>query len=429
MLDKPKRKTAGVAPLRQSPRQAVPSSAPSTSRNQAAPVNTKFFTVKLDGPKPGSAERVRFLVPALKNLLGPNFKKFVSELGMDGNNVSKIKIDDARKVLAEFTDSPVIKKMAEERIDNKQFIAAVLDYAQEALDLPTEPRASTVAIVENKEDNTIDILSHKLHELGMYPESWKIPLTAARMKKKNRPNSRGEDTPAVKVEVAEQEEEAAVEAEEEPAEGKKQKRRKKKSKKGVLEEEEEEVKEKEEEAGPSKRREVPPPEPEPEPAAEATTSSAADGKLTFRVGTGNSKFSKKIKNFVTGLKIILPQAADKLDTAAGLGKDAAYKEINAVLGQRVPQVDDEALSHPIDYFRKLMIWAVEAMDGTNGSEVANASIVVEGFGGRMNPAEWKKAGKFYIYFQLCWRSGNFFYLAQLLIFVFFLSFFCRVRAW
>lgn len=188
MVGETKRKAAGGTSLRESPRQVAQSSAPPQGRNQASSVK-KLITVRREGKKSGSSESVRVLVPSLKILL-PNMKKFMIELGV---RINKITIGDARNVLGKLTDSPLIQRMSEERIDNKEFIAAVLDYAQEALGLPTEPKASEVTLVENKEDNTVDILCHKLNDLGMFPDRWPVPLTAAGMKKKNRPKSRGED--------------------------------------------------------------------------------------------------------------------------------------------------------------------------------------------------------------------------------------------
>ena len=195
MVGKPKRTAAGGTSLRQSPRVAQ-SSAPPQGSNQASSVKN-FFTFRGESTKPGPAENARILVPALKNLL-PNMKKFMIELGGDSSGQGQpkmITIGVARNVLAKLTDSPLIQRMSKERIDITKFFAAVLDYAQEALGLPTKPRASEVALVENKEDKTVDVLLYKLNELGMFPESWPLPLTAAGMKKKNRTKSRGENAP------------------------------------------------------------------------------------------------------------------------------------------------------------------------------------------------------------------------------------------
>jgi hypothetical protein len=378
MVEKRKRKDGDGAAPRQPPRQVVQSAAPLPARTEADNMK-KLITVRLDSQRGGLAERLRLLVSALRNLL-PNFRKTVADF-QTGSNKKPAKAD-ARSALTQLTDSPLIQNMAhDDKLNNKEFIAAVLDYAQESLGLPVNPKASAVALVENKEDGTVDILCHKLNELGMYPDRWPIPLTPAGMKKKNRPKSRGEDAPVEELKAVKEEEKPL------PTENRNQNRKKKKSTK-LLEEDQEEagtfgLRDSASHGGAvsSKLPET------------AVTTSAIDGKVTFLVGTGGGNQLKNLKNFVNGLKIILPQGADKLDRAAGLSKEAAYKEINSILGRIVPQVDDEAVSHSADYYRKFIIWAVEALDGTNGSEVANASVIVDGFQGRMVPAEWKKAGK------------------------------------
>jgi hypothetical protein len=419
MVDKMKRKAAVGPVVRQSYRHAAPSSArTSEARNQ--PVEQyvkKFITIRLDSHRPSPADRARPLLGGLRNLL-PNFKRYLSE---DKCLPKNIKINDARRVLNDFTDSDHIKQLANaHHLDNKVFIAAVLDYAQEALGLLTETRASDVALVENVEDDTIDILTHKLNDIGLFPDRWPIPLNAAGMKKRNRPRSRVEEAPAV---AAVKQEEVKKEEEPSPTENRNQ-NKKKKVRKAEEEGEEQEAGPSVRDsalhggAGPSKYREQAP------AAAAATTSNILDGKLTFRLGGGSKGFgSKKLQNLVNGLKIILPQASDKLDAALNFPNEDAYESINRTLGRVVPQIDDGAVSHPEEYYRDLIMWAVRAVEGTNGEEVALNSVIIDGFLGRMVPQEWKKAGKLNIFKILKLTSRE----NSRLTFLSFLI--CRVGAW
>ena len=202
MVEKSKRKSEDEAAPRQ-PSRLASSSRPAEARAVAA-IKPKIFTVTIDTNRHGISERLRILIPALRRIL-PNLQEFLStEMALDGKQFTSAV---SRDILTRITDSPQIQAMAlDKNLDNAEFVAAVLDYAQEALGLPTEPRASTVGIVHHKDEGTLDIQISKLNEMGMFTENWPIPITAAGMvnavgmkkkKKKNKSKSKNEDVAPV----------------------------------------------------------------------------------------------------------------------------------------------------------------------------------------------------------------------------------------
>ena len=373
-----------------------------------------------------SSDRARALIPALKFLL-PSMKKWQ-------NLPSNMKIKEAREVLRTLTDCPQIIAMADDdkELDNRAFLAAVLDYAQESAGIPMNPRASEVALVADDYD-LVDIHSGKLIELGLYHERWPVPLTAEGIKKKNRPRDGASDLErGMSSQLPENRTQgvSSVKKPEKAGEGSNIRKPKPENLEKTLAAAVEKSGPAVQKGGPPVTTAIPPPVPAPSKVAAVSGSGLLpDGKLTCRL-TG-TKFQHYLNRLVRGLSILLPQARDSLDAIRNLKKDPALEELEDLLGNEAPSA--RALGKdltPEDYIRQVLEWALKAVGGGDGAVVAERAIKIEEFQAEFVPEVWKQAGKIesiaklYILvdisfvFDINWaRGGGGFYILQLFLFL------------